>query len=42
LGYGLDESAIHTIASRWKFKPATFRGVPIDFPADIEVTFRLY
>jgi protein TonB len=42
LGYGLDESAIQTIAGRWKFKPATFRGVPIDFSVSIEVTFRLY
>lgn len=42
LGYGLDEAAINTIASKWKFKPATYRGVPIDYQASIEVTFRLY
>jgi TonB family protein len=42
LGYGLDESAITTIANKWRFKPATYRGVPIDFKASIQVTFRLY
>ena len=42
LGYGLEESAISTIATKWKFKPGTFRGVPVDVQAQIEVTFRLY
>ena len=42
LGYGLDESAINTIATKWKFKPGTLRGVPVDVQANIEVTFRLY
>ncbi|MGA2261732.1 MAG: energy transducer TonB [Acidobacteriota bacterium] len=42
LGYGLNEATINTIASKWKFKPATYHGVPIDFQASIEVTFRLY
>ncbi|MGA2262972.1 MAG: energy transducer TonB [Acidobacteriota bacterium] len=42
LGYGLDESAINTIATKWKFKPGTFHGVPVDVQANIEVTFRLY
>jgi len=42
LGYGLDESAVTTIANKWRFKPATYRGVPIDFKATIQVTFRLY
>jgi protein TonB len=42
LGHGLDESAIRTIANQWKFRPATIRGTPVDFPAKIEVTFRLY
>jgi len=42
LGSGLDESAINTIATKWRFKPATFRGQPVDFQAQIEVTFRLY
>jgi TonB family protein len=42
LGYGLEESAINTIATKWKFKPGTLRGVPVDVQANIEVTFRLY
>jgi len=42
LGYGLDESAIHTIATKWKFKPGTMSGTPVDVQANIEVTFRLY
>ena len=42
LGHGLDESAINTIAARWRFKPGTFRGIPVDVSAVIEVLFRLY
>lgn len=42
LGYGLDESAINTIAAKWRFKPGTFNGVPVDVQANIEVSFRLY
>jgi protein TonB len=42
LGYGLDESAINTIATKWRFKPGTRNGVPVDVQANIEVTFRLY
>jgi protein TonB len=42
LAYGLDESAIHTVASKWRFRPATYRGIPVDFQAIIEVTFRLF
>lgn len=42
LGYGLDESAINTIATKWRFRPGTKQGVPVDVQADIEVTFRLY
>ena len=43
LGHGLDESAIRTVASKWRFKPATRNGVPIDLPdALIEVKFNLY
>ncbi len=42
LGYGLEESAINTIATKWKFKPGTLKGVPVDVQANIEVTFRLY
>ncbi len=42
LGYGLDESAISTIATKWRFKPGTLNGVPVDVQANIEVSFRLY
>lgn len=42
LGYGLDESAINTIATKWRFKPGTRNGMPVDVQANIEVTFRLY
>jgi len=42
LGYGLDESAINTIATKWRFKPGTRNGQPVDVWANIEVTFRLY
>lgn len=42
LGYGLDESAINTIATKWRFKPGTMDGVAVDVQASIEVTFRLY
>ena len=42
LGYGLDESAINTIATKWRFKPGTFNGSPVDVQANIEVAFRLY
>jgi len=42
LGYGLDESAINTIAAKWRFKPGTRNGVPVDVQANIEVTFKFY
>jgi TonB family protein len=42
LGFGLDESAINTIATKWRFKPGTFKGVPVDVQVNITVTFRLY
>jgi TonB family protein len=42
LGYGLDESAISTIARKWRFKPATLNGTPVDVLANIEVSFRLF
>jgi len=41
LGYGLDESAIHTVTNRWRFRPATRNGAPIDHPATIEIDFNL-
>jgi TonB family protein len=42
LGYGLDESAINTIATKWRFKPGMLNGQPVDVMANIEITFRLY
>jgi general secretion pathway protein G len=42
LGHGLDESAISTIAAKWRFKPATLNGTPVDTMANIEVRFRLF
>jgi len=42
LGHGLDESAIQTIASKWRFQPGTFNGTSVDVQANIEVGFRLY
>ncbi len=42
LGYGLDESAMHTIATKWKFEPGTINGQPADIEVNIEVSFRLW
>jgi TonB family protein len=42
LGYGLDESAINTIATKWRFRPGTFNGEPVDVQVNIEVFFRLF
>lgn len=42
VGYGLDESAIRTIAKEWKFKPGMLKEVPVDVLVTIEVSFRLY
>jgi len=42
LGYGLDESAIETIARKWRFRPGTFEGKPVDMQITVEVVFRLY
>jgi periplasmic protein TonB len=42
LGYGLDESAISTIANKWRFKPGTLNGKPVDVKINIEVSFRLF
>jgi periplasmic protein TonB len=42
LGHGLDESAIRTIVTQWRFKPATLKNRPVDVRANIEVDFRLY
>jgi periplasmic protein TonB len=42
LGYGLDESAIQAIAAKWRFKPGSRNGEPVDVQVTIEVSFRLY
>ena len=42
LGFGLDESAIKTITSSWRFTPGTLNGVPVDVQANIQVDFRMY
>ena len=42
IGYGLDESAIRTIASEWKFTPGRYNGKPADIKVKIEASFRNY
>jgi TonB family protein len=42
LGYGLDEEAISTVICKWRFKPATLNGNPVDFNATIEVEFTIH
>jgi len=42
LGYGLDEAAIYTVANKWRFKPATYKGKNIDHYVQIEVKFQIY
>ncbi|MEE8349701.1 MAG: TonB family protein [Acidobacteriota bacterium] len=41
LGYGLEEKAIQEIASKWRFRPGTLQGRPVDVLATIEVQFNL-
>jgi TonB family protein len=40
LGMGLDEKAMESVR-KWKFKPATSGGNPVNFIAPIEINFRL-
>lgn len=42
LGYGLDESAIRTIAEDWLFKPGMLNGQTVDTRVTIEMSFVLY
>jgi len=42
LGYGLDESALQTIMTQWRFQPGTVKGVPVDVKTNIAVSFRPY
>lgn len=39
-GMGLDVKAIEAV-QKWRFKPATKDGIPVDAEVPIEVTFRL-
>jgi TonB family protein len=41
LGLGLDESAVNTIAAKWRFKPATLDGVAVNDQIGIWVSFNL-
>jgi|WetSurMetagenome_2_1015567.scaffolds.fasta_scaffold145149_2 uncharacterized protein len=41
LGYGLDESAVNTVASKWRFKPGTLNGAPVDVIVDIYFGFHV-
>jgi TonB family protein len=41
LGMGLDEKAIEAV-SRWRFRPATYNGLPVATQIAVEVDFRLY
>jgi len=40
VGYGLDEKAIEAV-EKWRFKPGTMDGHPVDVQNNVEVTFRL-
>jgi hypothetical protein len=40
LGYGLEESIIDTITTKWRFKPGTRNGEPVDVISTIETRFR--
>jgi len=42
VGYGLDESAIDTLMTKWRFEPATLDGTPVSVQANIEISFKLY
>ncbi len=41
LGYGLDEEAVKAV-KKWKFKPASRDGIPVDQKIFVQVNFRLY
>lgn len=41
VGYGLDEEAINAV-KKWRFKPSTLDGHPVDVQINVEVTFRLH
>ena len=41
LGHGLDEVAMDTVRSQWRFKPGMLNGVPVNVQANIEISYRL-
>lgn len=41
LGMGLDEKAIEAV-NRWRFRPATFNGLPVATQIEVQVEFHLY
>lgn len=41
LGYGLDESAVYTIANLWHFQQSNLKGNPVDVQIDMPVSFTL-
>lgn len=41
LGYGLEEKGIQEIANKWRFRPGTLNGRPVDVQAYIEIQFNL-
>jgi TonB family protein len=42
LGYGLDESVVNTVKSKWRFLPSMLNGKPVTVESDVEVSFHLY
>jgi TonB family protein len=40
LGYGLDESTIDTIKTKWRFQPGTLEGKPVNIRSEIEINFK--
>ena len=41
LGYGLDESAVKTVAEKWRFRPGTLKGEKVSVFIEIEIKFKL-
>jgi len=39
LGFGLDESVVNTLATRWRFKPGIRNGEPVDVISTFEIQF---
>jgi TonB family protein len=40
LGFGLDQNAIEAL-KRWRFRPGTKNGMPVDVTVNVEVTFNI-